>query len=688
MLITGISGMLGSNIACIFRDRYEVLGLYCSHPVSIEGVRTGPVDLLDPASARRVIREFAPDVVIHCASLTDVDFCQNHPEPTRRVNVQGTAAVAEALSGTGAMLIYVSSDSVYDGVKGNFSETDPVAPRNYYGQSKLEGETQALTHPNTLVLRTNIFGWNIQPKNSIGEWVLASLKAGKSINGFKDAIFSSIYTLHLAGVMAAAIEKGLTGVYNCGSGEGMSKYEFAVRLARRAGHDPSVIKPISLGEAGLLAPRGQNLSLDVSKLCAALGQPLPTLDQCIDEFCRDRDRGLPASLKRRSHGDQPLIPYGRQLIDEDDIQAVVDVLRSEWITQGPGIEDFEAALCAATGAKYAVSVSSGTAALHVACLAAGLKSGDEAIVTPMTFAASANCVLYCGAKPIFADVQSDTGNLDPALAAQAVTPRTRAIIPVHFAGHPCDMDEITALARKHNLIVIEDAAHALGATYRQTRIGPCPQSHMAILSFHPVKHITTGEGGAVVTNDPELYEKLQMYRNHGITKDHRRHSRAGEPWYYEMQELGFNYRLTNIQAALGVSQLKKLDRFLARRRQIVGIYNEAFAPLGQIQIPTQRSYVQNAWHLYVIRLRGEGDQSQRRRTLYDRLRERQIGVQVHYVPTHTHPLYRRTLGTDWGQCPIAEDYYHRCLSLPIYPAMTDSDVQRVIAQVKDVLAAL
>jgi dTDP-4-dehydrorhamnose reductase len=297
MLITGVSGMLGSNLAYYFRDTYEVLGLYRTHAVVIDGVRTQEADILSGGPFKKTVEDFSPDVVIHCASVTDVDFCETHKELTRKVNVLGTRMVVDSISGANANLIYISSDSVYDGDKGNFLETDPIRPMNYYGLSKYEGELETLKHGNSLVLRTNIFGWNTQDKFSIAEWIVHDLSAGTQVNGFRDAYSSSIYTLELAEIMAQAMARGLTGVYNCGSSTSMSKYSFAVCLAERMALDTSLIRPISIDDYGFVAKRGKDLSLDVGGISAALERDLPTIEESIDSFCRDLRAGLGQVIK-------------------------------------------------------------------------------------------------------------------------------------------------------------------------------------------------------------------------------------------------------------------------------------------------------------------------------------------------------------------------------------------------------
>jgi len=378
---------------------------------------------------------------------------------------------------------------------------------------------------------------------------------------------------------------------------------------------------------------------------------------------------------------QTLLPYGRQSIDESDIQAVVETLRSDWLTTGPKVAEFEDAMAGWVGAKYAVSFSSGTAALHAAAFATGLQSGDEAITSPLTFAATANCVLYQGAMPVFADVLEDTLNLDPEQVAARITARTKAILPVDYAGHPADLDSILQLADRHGLIVIEDACHALGAEYRGRRVGSV--AHMTVFSFHPVKHLTTGEGGMVTTDNPVFAETLRRFRNHGISSDARQRQRAGQ-WHYEMVLLGFNYRLTDIACALGLQQIKKLEANLERRRQIAAQYASEFRCMASVVAPVVRPDVNPAWHLYPIRLdltklsAGRGE-------LFQALRAENIGVNVHYIPVHRHPYYHDRFGYKGGEFPVAEAAYERLISLPMFHGMSDNDVEDVVCAVRKVV---
>jgi len=384
------------------------------------------------------------------------------------------------------------------------------------------------------------------------------------------------------------------------------------------------------------------------------------------------------------HGGSPvrssLLPYGRQFVDEADIEAVVEVLRSDWLTTGPKVAEFEEAFAARVGAAHAVSFSSGTAALHASAFAAGLKPGDEAITTPLTFAATANCVLYQGATPVFADVSRDTLNLDPEQAMKKISSKTRAILPVDYAGHPVDLNAVMEVAGRHGFIVIEDACHALGAEYGGRRVGAI--ADMTVFSFHPVKHITTGEGGMVTTNNPQFAETLRRFRNHGISSDARQRQSAGQ-WHYEMVLLGFNYRLPDIVCALGIQQLKRLDANLARRREIAARYSTAFREIPGVISPVVRTDASPAWHLYAIRLDLEKLTADRAQ-VFRALRAENIGVNVHYIPVHLHPYYHDRFGFQGGEFPVAEDAYARLISLPMFHAMSDQDVNDVIEAVKKI----
>ncbi len=372
--------------------------------------------------------------------------------------------------------------------------------------------------------------------------------------------------------------------------------------------------------------------------------------------------------------DRPRLPYGRQWLDDDDVAAVVEVLRGDWLTTGPLVAEFERALAARASTRHAAAVSSGTAALHTAYFAAGLTRGDAIVTSPLTFVSTASVALNLGAGVRFADVDPGTGNLDPGAAGSAVEADTRLIVPVDYAGHPADYEAFSRLAGSRGLHVVADAAHSFGATYHGRPAGSL--AHASTTSFHPVKPITTGEGGAVFTDIDEWQTRATEFRNHGIVRDACRHRRPGGSWHYEVHELGLNYRLPDVLCALGLSQLAKLDRFLARRREIAARYTAALGEAGGLELPVVLEGVEPGWHLYIVRVRDAG----RREALFDFLRRQGLLVQLHYVPVHLHPVFAE-LGFRPGQFPNAEDYASRAMSIPLYPKMSDNDVDRVIRTV-------
>jgi UDP-4-amino-4,6-dideoxy-N-acetyl-beta-L-altrosamine transaminase/dTDP-4-dehydrorhamnose reductase len=697
MLITGVSGLLGNNLARYFKDTYDVVGLYNSHSLATEGIKVLKADIVSGDLAA-IVAECDPDVVIHCASLTNVDYCERYKDLAYQVNVAGTKRLVESLKNTRAVVVYISTDSVYDGSKGNFNENDPVHPLNYYGTTKYEGEGIVLSRLGSLILRTNIFGINIQEKNSIAEWVISSLSARQRIQGFQDVRFSTIYTFELARFIGQALQKGLAGTYNCASSTSQTKYEFACNIARLFGLEKDLIQPISVRDFNFFAERGKNLSLDVTRFSRDLGSALPTIEDSLEAYAKDCKNGLADSIKDSKfsgvwYPDLSYVPYGRQSIDDEDIAAVVSILKSSNLTQGKTVTDFEQSLCDYTGSKFCVVFNSGTSALHAACLAADLRDGEEFLTSPNTFIASSNCGVYCRARPVFGDIDPSTYNIDPSQIEKKMNKNTRVVIPVHFAGQSCEMDRIQAIVRGKEreygkkVFIIEDGCHALGSFYKGAKCGSCAYSDMTVTSFHPVKHITTGEGGAVFTNDDVLYDRLRRFRSHGITgcpedfvykkEAHSPNGTDVNPWYYEQQSLGYNYRLTDIQCALGISQLAKLPFFIRRRSKIARYYNEAFAGSRIISSPYQAPECISNWHLYVLRIDFE-KAGVARAVLMDRLRNRGIYTQVHYIPVHTQPFYQDNFGYRWGDYPVVERYYRHCLSIPLFPLMGDKEVKKVV----------
>jgi perosamine synthetase len=376
-----------------------------------------------------------------------------------------------------------------------------------------------------------------------------------------------------------------------------------------------------------------------------------------------------------------MIPYGRQLIGEEDIKAVVEVLRSDWLTTGPKVNEFEKVFADYVGAKEAVAVNSGTAALHAAVYALEIGPDDEVIVPAMTFAATANCVVFQGATPVFVDVDPDTLLISPDQVAAGLTPRTKALIAVDYTGHPADYDTLRSIAKPHGIALVADASHSLGASYKNRPVGTL--ADLSTFSFHPVKHITTAEGGMITTADSDLAQKMRAFRNHGITSDHHQREAMGS-WFYEIVALGYNYRLNDVQCALGISQLQKLSRWVDRRQAIAQRYNEAFSQLAAVRPLAVKENVSNAYHLYVIKIDFTKLRIDRA-TIFANLRAEGIGVNVHYIPVHLHPYYQKKFGTGPGLCPVAEAAYEQILSLPIHPGLTDVEIDVVCNTIQNVL---
>jgi UDP-4-amino-4,6-dideoxy-N-acetyl-beta-L-altrosamine transaminase len=384
-----------------------------------------------------------------------------------------------------------------------------------------------------------------------------------------------------------------------------------------------------------------------------------------------------------------MIPYGKQDILEEDIDSIVKVLRSEFLTQGPVVPDFEQALCHQTGAEYAIAVNSATSALHIACLSLGLGSGDILWTSPITFVASANCAFYCGATVDFVDVELDTALMDidkleeKLIQAEIDGKLPKIVIPVHFAGQPCDMERIYHLGQKYDFYIIEDASHALGAKYQNEPVGNCRFSNISVFSFHPVKIITTGEGGASMTNDKILAKKMQLLRSHGVTRDFDSMTKMSEgAWYYEQTDLGFNYRMTEIHAALGISQLKRLEKFIAKRHKLKERYDKSIKALPVIK-PYQKKDSYSAMHLYPIQFNLEKLHFNREK-IFNELRNKGIGVNVHYIPVHTQPYYLK-MGFKHGDFPNSEKFYSRVISLPIFPKLSFEDQKKIISTLKEII---
>ncbi|HAT51364.1 MAG: UDP-4-amino-4,6-dideoxy-N-acetyl-beta-L-altrosamine transaminase [Nitrospirae bacterium] len=686
IFLTGIDGLLGSNLAWYFRDKANVMGTFGTHPVAMLGVETVGLDLQDYGAVRRCLRQFSPDVVIHGISDSSVGGGDVDSEGCWRSHVLTTRTILDASRDLRVRMVLVSTDAIAPVVD------DP----SFWGGgdrsefTRIEAERMVAAHPGSLVLRAGVFGWGLTGYEGVAEGFLKHFLEKEKVIGFTDAVVSALYTFHFARLLDQALEQGVGGCFRAVPRNPLSHYSFGTQLAKIFGLDSALIEP---GESGHGVRDGEDSQGSAGSLEQALGgYRMPGAGEGLEAFFQDWQRGVGRQIKDCLQVTDPVcilpqrdvIPYGCQFIDQSDLDAVFDVLNTWSLTQGPTIDQFEKAVAQVVAARYAVAVSSGTSALHMACLACGVGPGDEVVTSPITFAASANCAVYCGATPVFVDIDPRTANMDPEGLEQKITPETRAIIPVHFSGQSCHMERIREIAIKkgrefgHKISIIEDACHALGSFYRGDPVGSGRFSDMTVFSFHPVKHVTTGEGGMVVTNDSTLDQSLRLLRSHGISKDFDESIHG--PWYYEQVILGYHYRITDLQCALGLSQMKKLPWFRKRRREIVQRYNEAFSRLSWGEIPYEEPQCDSNFHLYVLRIDFSA-LGQSRIEVMRRLKDQGIYTQVHYIPVFTHPFYRAKFPVDEAAFPHSRHFYNTCLSLPLFPGMSDKACDVVIRAV-------
>lgn len=699
ILITGGSGLLAINWALSIRDKYEVTLLLHHRKISLSGVSADTASLDNLDECLEVLGKHQPDIVIHTAGLTDVEKCESNLNLAQEVNVGLAKNIAIACNYKNVKLVHISTDHLFSGEDKFVTENSTPNPVNRYAKTKLQGEQQVLeNYRDALIIRTNFFGWGVKYRPSFSDFILSNLKADKSIDLFQDVFFTPILIDELVDKVHQLIDVGVSGIFNVVGSEHLSKYEFGVRLANCFNLDTGLINAISINDKENLVKRPKDMSLSNAKLCQTLDCEVINLDQQLQLLKTQENNNIFNQVTL------DVIPYGKHYIDKKDIESVVQVLKNGMLTQGPKVLEFEKKVANYVGAKYAVAVSSGTAALHLACMVLKLKEGDKAITSPNTFAATSNSVLYVGAKPVFVDIDSDTLNIDINQLEQAIlnSKNIKAIFPVHFAGFPCDMQKIKKLADKHNLAIVEDAAHALGATYSNgSKVGNCQYSDMTILSFHPVKGIAAGEGGMILTNNDTFYRKLNRLRSHGITKgnfefpgisevddslvDKNEALENGElkRWYYEMQHLGYNYRITDIQCALAVSQMDKIELFLEKRKQLARRYDQAFEACPNIKPLQLQGRKQSSHHIYVVSINFDKIGVTKHQFM-QKLASQGVGSQVHYIPVVKQPYYQE-MGYDIYHYPKTSLYYQNTLSIPLYYGLNKTDQELVIFSIKELL---
>jgi UDP-4-amino-4,6-dideoxy-N-acetyl-beta-L-altrosamine transaminase/dTDP-4-dehydrorhamnose reductase len=671
---------------CHLGRRHKVVGLDRNLADFDHPGRWICLDLLDTAGLKKVMAKENADVVIHTVAKVDVDGCEKRPREAFRINRDLTRKLLRLMPSRSKM-VFLSTDQVFDGRQPFARETDSAHPLNVYGKSKLAGEEVVRKSGRPyLILRTNFFGWSAGRKKTFGEWLMHSLRQADPIRLFQDFYFTPLYAGTVAKQVGSLLERRALGVVHLAGRDRVSKYEFGRVLARAARLPFSSKLQGRLCQNRSLAPRPKDLSLGTSRGKELSGVKPPGLTDSLKAFLRDEGRRGTSSSQHKTG--ISLIPYARQTISPRDIQQVQKVLKSEFLTQGPEIERFEKEFAAYVGSRHAVACSSATAGLHLSAMVLGMGPGDLWWTSPNTFCATADAALRCGAEVDFVDIEWGTYNMDLGLLEERLKMAARknrlpkVVAPVHFAGNPVDMEFLHKLRNRYGFKVVEDAAHATGAELRGEIIGSCRWSDLCVFSFHAVKIITTGEGGMVTTNSPELYEKLLRLRTHGISRDPRhRPSARSHLWYYEKLELGNHYRMTDIQAGLGRSQLSRISTFLRRRREIAKVYDSELRSTG-LEMPETTRSANSSWHLYVVCV-PEAWGPRARDQILGKLRNSGIYANLHYTPVQNMNYYQNQASRRHFPCPLAEQYGEHAISLPIFPGLKKGEQKRVIEKLKE-----
>ena len=615
-------------------------------------------------------------ILINCIGLTNIEECETDPDKALNSNTYIPKVLSKACDEGNIKFVHISTDHLYDGKKSYYSEKTPKSPLNIYGETKSKAEDEVLkNNKKSIIIRTNFFGWGPSYKNSFSDKILKHLEAEKKIDLFGDVFYTPISIDELKKQILKLIELNASGIFNISSNERISKYDFGCRIARIFGYSTDLIINSSIDNCKGLVLRPKDMSLSNHKLTTYTGKVIPSIDKQLELLKKLRDEG----------NERPVIPYSRQNISEKDIESVVEVLRSDFVTQGPIIEKFEDKIAEYCNARYAYACNSGTSALHIACLSLGLKEGDIVWTSPISFVASSNCALYCNAEVDFVDIDSKTYNMssdsleEKLIEAKKKGKLPKIVIPVHLSGQSCDMKKINQLSLEFGFKIIEDASHAVGAKYEGMPVGDCRYSDITVFSFHPVKIITTCEGGMCMTNDSKIAELLYRFRSHGITRQPSQMTKIPDgPWYYEQLELGLNYRINDVQAALGLSQMSRLDSFIKKRSKIAKRYNELLSD-SIVKLPEINEKCSSSWHLYIIRV--EENKFTTHKQLFEKFRTAGILVNIHYIPIYRQPYYK-SLGFNKNRFPESEKYYKEAISIPIFPGLRENEQDKVVSLIK------
>ena len=681
ILFLGGSSLLAHSWCNQLHDKEHIIIGLNNRKSELDGFNSVKIDF---SNLKNQIEKLKIDIIINCIGYTSVENCEINPEKAFEINRNLPFLLSKLSKELAIKLVHISTDHLFDGSSKMNNELIKPNPLNCYAKSKYEGELMVIkTDPNALIIRTNFFGFGPTYKKSFSDYIIDELTHKNELNLFSDVFYTPILVSDLSRAIEKLIQKNCIGVYNICSNERISKYEFGLKICDEFSFNKKLISEVSIKERNDLVDRPTEMSLSNKKLNNE-GIFIKSID--------DQVRELKIQYEKNSKIDtvKKIIPYGRQNITKSDINSVVQILKSDYLTQGPELIKFEKAIAHYTNSKFGVGVNSATSALHISCMALGLSENDILWTSPISFVASSNCALYCGAKVDFIDIDSRTYNISiKALAkkleiAKKENKLPKIVIPVHLSGQSCDMKEIHKLSKKYNFKIIEDASHAIGAKYLDKPVGNCMFSDITVFSFHPVKIITTGEGGMCTTNSQEIANLLCRFRSHGITRHkHEMTKEPDGPWYYEQLDLGYNYRMTDIQAALGLSQLERLDHFIKKRHQIVKKYNLAFEA-KPIITPFQDPNNYSSFHLYIIRIKNAG-KGLTRLDLFKKLREAGILVNIHYIPIYKQPYYQR-IGYDSKEFIESEKYYEEAISLPIHTLLSEEDQDYVIENVLNFLS--
>ncbi len=648
-----------------------ILGIHKQKPEQQNG-ETYEFNYADISVLKSQLRKVGADIVINCIGLTNIEKCEKQLSVANKLNVDIPKNIALACKKEKIKLVHISTDHLFDGTVSYFSELNKKNPLNNYGISKSEGEDIVIkSNPDALVIRTNFFGWGPSYKPSFSDKIINDLENNRKLKLFDDVYYTPISVDILKKKIKLLIKRDLNGIFNICSNDRITKFEFGLMLAKTFGYNKNLIEPVSIDGFSNLTKRPKDMSLSNHKVSTTLAITIPSIMEQIEILKKQRNK----------HKERLVIPYGRQDISEKDIISVVNVLKSDFVTQGPTIQKFESKVADYCGAKYAYACNSATSALHIACLSLGVGEGDMVWTSPISFVASSNCALYCNADVDFVDINPITYNLSVSALEKKLKVAKRngrlpkVVIPVHLSGQSCEMEKINSLGKKYGFKIIEDASHAIGSTYKGNPVGNCQYSDITVFSFHPVKIITTCEGGMCLTNDLEISNLIGRYRSHGITRQPSEMNKAPDgPWYYEQLNLGLNYRMNDVQAALGLSQMDRLDEFIEKRRIIAERYNEMLSE-SVVDIPRQHKDANSSWHLYIIRLKNNYNITHKQ--LFEHFRAAGVLVNIHYIPIYRQPYYE-SLGFDKKDFLESENYYAEAISIPIFPSLTTQEQNKVV----------